>query len=375
MADGWAWVGITVKPNVIKSLKRFDAERYGALSMPHPVNGPTCDPETINSWSHPTTPADETGLAWDMLTQLGLLLKSDSAKNPLRRPAQSMYMTGQSQTAGYSRTYATVFARPVAEKRGEPLYDGFLYAGSPPWQVPLHQCMASFEPGDPRLITGAAGVPVIGIFAQGDMATNIESRRADSDEAPDLYRRYEVTGAPHVDPWEQRSFPSSEDMMRAAGASSPIAGPECEPVDAPDSDFPNRYVFNAAWRHLHAWAREGKPAPRAPRLELVAKGAEDFHPTSAFATDEHGNARSGLRTPYIDVPTATWIGSKTPDFSCMFQGYKLPFDAAKLQSLYPSHDDYVAKVRASVEKLQAQGWLTDENADEIIRDAEEADIP
>jgi len=79
--------------------------------------------------------------------------------------------------------------------------------------------------------------------------------------------------------------------------------------------------------------------------------------------------------PYVDVPTATWIGSKTPGFNCMFLGYKLSFDAAKLQSLYPNYDDYVAKVRASVEKLQEQDWLTEENADEIIRNAGEADTP
>jgi len=36
MADGYVWVGITIKPNTIKSLKAFDRQRYAALSMPNP---------------------------------------------------------------------------------------------------------------------------------------------------------------------------------------------------------------------------------------------------------------------------------------------------------------------------------------------------
>ena len=70
------------------------------------------------------------------LTQLGLLLKSADAGGVLTRPATWLYMTGQSQTAGYARTYATVFARPVEQARGAALYDGYLYSGAPPWQVP-----------------------------------------------------------------------------------------------------------------------------------------------------------------------------------------------------------------------------------------------
>ena len=61
IADGYAWVGVTIKPNTIKSLKRFDPARYAALSMPHPPSGPTCSVADIHPWSQPTTPADETG--------------------------------------------------------------------------------------------------------------------------------------------------------------------------------------------------------------------------------------------------------------------------------------------------------------------------
>lgn len=368
--QGIAWVGVTVKPNTIVALKRFDAARYRALSMPHPPSGPTCAAGEINAWSQPTTPTDETGLAWDVLSQLGAVLKDTGSANPLGRAAERVYLTGQSQTAGYARTYASVFARVATDTAGAPIYDGYLYSGSPPWQVPLYQCKADFAPGDPRLITGAAGVPVIEIFAEGDMGTNIETRRADSDAPPDLFRRYEIAGAAHTDPWERLSFPSSADMARAADQPDAIPSADCAPDDVEPSDFPVRHVFNAAWSHLDRWAREGVPAPRAERLVLKEEAPTSFAPASAFVTDARGNAIGGVRTPHVDVPTARWIGAKTGGFQCMFQGYKRSFTAAELEALYGTHERYVERVRSSVLELQAQRWLTPADAAAIVRDAE-----
>jgi len=375
IAEGFAWVGVTIKPNTIRALKRFDSQRYGALSMPRPLSDRTCEAEEINAWSQPTTPADETGLAWDMLGQVGALLKSRTAENPLRNPADRLYMTGQSQTAGYARTYASVFGRVVTGPDGKPLYDGYLYSGSPPWQVPLHQCAGDFAAGDPRLITAAAGVPIIEIFAEGDMGTNVETRRPDSDTAPDLFRRYEVAGAAHTDPWEQQSFPSDADMRRATGRSDAAAAVDCEPRNVEPSDFPIRYVLNAAWRNLDDWVRNGVPAPRAEPLQLKPRAANPFKPDRTFVTDEHGNAKGGVRTPYVDVPTARWVGAKTGAFQCMFQGYKYAFDASELERLYDGHADYFAKARASAAELEAERWLTAADRAAIVREAQRAGVP
>lgn len=390
MADGHAWVGMTIKPNTIASLRRFDPARYAALAMPHPPGGPTCTPAGINPWAQPTTPADETGLAWDMLSQVGALLKSGSDDNPLSRPAERLFMTGQSQTAGYSRTYAAFFGPDTTEADGTPLYDAYLYSGSPPWQVPVHQCAAGFEAGDPRLLTPAVGVPVIEIFAEGDIGTNIATRRPDSDEPPDLYRRYEVPGAAHVDPWEQLSFASEEDTLRATGQPNAIAATECVPKDVEASDFPIRYVFNAAWRNLEQWVEEGVSPPKASRLELlnpetVTSGLEredvPFSPAEAFRKDANGNAVGGVRTPYLDVPTARWVGAKeaadpsAPGFGCFFEGYKYSFSREKLRELYPTHADYVEKVTRSASALEEQRWLTPEDRVEIIAEAETRELP
>jgi virginiamycin B lyase len=356
----------------VRALRRFDPARYGELAMAHPVGGPQCAESAINRWSQPTSPAEETGLAWDILTQVGALFKSGDARNPLHRAARQLYMTGQSQTAGYARTYATVFARYIQGPAGGALYDGFLYSGSPPWQVPLQQCTTVFADEDARSRTGAAGVPVIELFAEGDIVTNVVSRRADSDAAPDLFRRYEVAGAAHSDAWEARSFADAADTGRAIGspASAASATPAaCQPTGVQDTDFPARHAIDAAWHHLETWTRTGRAPPRAPQLQLRTPVAEPFDPEHAFVTDAAGNAKGGVRSPLVDVPVARYIGAKTGAFACIFDGYMYPFDAARLRQLYGSAAEYLRRVQDSARQIGRAGWLTAADEREIIATA------
>ena len=371
MAAGDVWVGVTIKPNTIKALQAFDPVRYAAVSMPNPRQAPGCGAGDINAWSQPTTPADETGLAWDILSQLGAALKSFGPSNPLSHPAVRLYMTGQSQTAGYARLYASVFSQRELGPDGKTLFDGYLYSGSPPWQVPINQCWKELPPGDARLITAAASVPVIELFSQGDMGTNVPTRRPDGDMFPDLFRRYEVAGAAHVDPWEERSFASEEDATRAHGRLHDNDAEICSPKNVTPSDFPVRYVFDAAWANLDEWVRLRRPAPHGVPLELQSSSSP-LPPEKMFVVDQSGNAKGGVRTPYVDVPTARWVGAKTGPFICLFHGYKFPLEAAQLRQLYGSHGGYVKLVAASVKSLLAQRWLTSTDGDSIVREAERA---
>jgi hypothetical protein len=216
------------------------------------------------------------------------------------------------------------------------------------------------------------GVPVIELFAQGDLGTNLQTRRPDADGPEDLFRRYETPGAPHVDPWEQLSFASAADMSRIKSARGTIPQEGCQPQDVTMSDFPVRYVFNAAWRNLDRWVREGIAPPRASRVEIKPEvlAGSPFFPDRAFVTDEFGNALGGVRTPYVDVPTARWVGAKSGKaFQCMFFGYKYAFDEAKFRSLYGDRETYAKKVRASAARLESERWLTREDARAIVRES------
>jgi hypothetical protein len=118
--------------------------------------------------------------------------------------------------------------------------------------------------------------------------------------------------------------------------------------------------------NLDRWVRRGVAPPRAAPIR-VENGAP--------VLDEHGNVVGGVRSPYVDVPTATWFGSATGASFCFIAGWERPFDAAKLQALYPTHGTYVRKVVRSAGQLVADRFLTPADGVALIREAAAADIP
>ena len=76
------------------------------------------------------------------------------------------------------------------------------------------------------------------------------------------------------------------------------------------------------------------------------------------------------------MPTETLSGEnggRSP--ICSLFGSRAPFDAATLHRLYPTHDDYVAKVKASAASAVQAGFLLAPDAAEIVRTAESAPVP
>lgn len=376
---GDAWVGVTIKPNTVDSLKRFDPRRYRDLSFPvvQPFTKVCRAAEAayyadIQLPIAPATPSGETGLAWDILSQVGALLRSRQARNPLHAlRVERLYMTGQSQTAGYARTYASAIFPLARLPDGRRIYDGFLGSGHMPWQVPLNNCAAPLPAGDSRLITHALGVPDIEISAQSDLATNASTRRPDGDRAPDLFRRYEVAGASHVDAWELASFPAPSDLTRSGVGPNVAPTARCTPAALPISTFPVRYVFDGAWRNLERWAREGIPPPRGRFILMTGAGPSDRR----VLVDRLGNALGGVRTPEVDVPTATWKANRAGPGGCKLLGYSIPFEPARLHGLYKTHSHYVHEVTGDVARLSSQQWLTPTDAGDLVHGAQAAQIP
>jgi hypothetical protein len=65
------------------------------------------------------------------------------------------------------------------------------------------------------------------------------------------------------------------------------------------------YALDAAWANLTRWVRDGVPAPRQARVSVESVGT----PQARVVLDQYGNAVGGVRTPYLDVPTATYYTS------------------------------------------------------------------
>ena len=115
---------------------------------------------------------------------------------------------------------------------------------------------------------------------------------------------------------------------------------------------------------------------RTARLILRPPRLEDFEPWASMLADEETTRfLGGVRSPYVDVPTARWIGAKSGPFVCLFHGYKIPMPHAELQQLYGDHGAYVGKVRARVSDLVAGRWLTPTDAAAIVQEAEQSTVP
>jgi hypothetical protein len=140
--------------------------------------------------------------------------------------------------------------------------------------------------------------------------------------------------------------------------------------DNPINDGPQYLVLRAAIHHLNEWARGGEPPPEAPRIEIAAPG---FPP--AIARDEFGNALGGIRTPLLDVPTATHSGGvNTGSPFCFLFGSSIPFDAATLKSLYRNHGKYVSAFAKSTQSTVKAGFILPADGKAIKTEAAQSEI-
>lgn len=374
------WVGITSKPVAAKALKTFNSKRYAPISWANPLPLDQTCPDPVSALRD-TVPATENGLVWDIVSQVGALVRSNLSQNPLKEfPVDKVYLTGYSQTGGYIITYIN-FIRPLPTAtlaNGKPIYDAYLngdgdglYGLAPA----LNQCAVPIQPGNPRFIIQPRPEPVISVVSQTRLGTSAADRRPDSDSPTDRYRRYEIPGTSHVSQRGYAFSPTPEDYTKA-GISFPP--PVCTEITTYDlSDFPFEYFMDAAFANLEAWVRSGTPPPKTPLINIkTVPGA----PIPVAELDKYNNALGGVRNPYVDVPIATYYGISTPGnpmsrLSCTLSGYKIPFKKEILTQLYPTHDAYVKKVKESVEALVKERLITLSDGLKIIKEAEQAPVP
>jgi Alpha/beta hydrolase domain len=148
-------------------------------------------------------------------------------------------------------------------------------------------------------------------------------------------------------------------------------------VGVPGVVDPNTYPFsnvaNAAFADLTKWVDHGVPPPHAPRIDVTSTGA--------IVRDGFGNALGGLRTPFVDVPTATYSPIDTVAHQTMFSGvcilygYNRPFSQSTLGSLYRSHGQYAARVVRESNRLVREGFWLRPDVREVIKQAAHADVP
>lgn len=362
LGDGDAYVGITIKPNAVLALQTFDPSRYGSLSManPLPPKEQTCGLLPGEPGYNPnTSKLYENGLAWDIISQVGALLKSSESANPLGAPATRVLGTGWSQTGGYALRYFSTFGSAALLSNGERVYDGWLTGGAT-GPTAINQCQPVPSSADPRNQIRPSGIPVISVRTQGDFFS-FAYRRADGDDPDDLYRLYELAGPSHDTTTIFENFAPDEDIVQAGGVppDPDVCGYEYV------TDFPYEYYFNAASVNLEAWT-EGVAPPYGARYEYSG---------NQIVLDQYGNALGGVRSPYLDVPIATYNAGTSGPFTCLVLGYKAPFSEEQLAELYPNHGDYVRAVEKVTNDLVRDRFLLRADAADIVSEAAHASVP
>jgi hypothetical protein len=365
LANGDVYVGITAKPNVLPGLIAFDAKRYGRLSMPS-ANLPgdkDCSLPQDGITYKGLTAETESGLAWDMFTQIGTLLKSTDAKNPLGVPADRLFFTGESQSGNYAITYYKFFqpsATVTRNGQSEPIYDGFLLeAATTPSGVPIRQCATLLPEGDPQIAIPGRSAPLAMINSQWDFfPARGGERKPDSNTPEDRSMTWELAGAHHG--WRfQYLYGDADhaDLEKAGLLQGDWAAWTCAPANP---EVPLYTAEKALYEHVLNWVEGGAAPPSAEPIRLAADGQVAF--------DDNGTALGGLRLPMIAVPVASYgKGLATLSEGCP---EIVPFGADKLRQIYGSRDAYLDAYHRSVWQLVQEGFLLSEDASKLLATAE-----
>lgn len=333
--SGAAWVGITM-PGAIQGLKKFNPARYSAVSFANPNPSEAC-PSVGRGGNGPADVED--GLRWDAITHVGELLKSGNLPG---LKAERVYLTTQGADA---ITYAEDI-QPRAK-----VYDGFVIK-SPGPAARISRCSA--QPAQKGLHN--VGVPIIGVLTQGEVVASQPFLRDDSDDPADRFRIYEIAGAAHIDAAPYIALPTVADQNAAGQAQGTPQWPfnaRCEP-EIPLQQFPlQSYVLNGAFANLDTWVRKGTAPPHAERVMLK---------DGKVALDEYGNGLGGVRSPYVDVPTATYFTTAPGPGTCRELGYDVKFDWARLDAMYGSFKKYSGKVAQSIDRMAKDRYITEPDA-------------
>jgi hypothetical protein len=306
------------------------------------------DPARYASLSIPTTPDAPN----EVLAGVGALLHQRPKALLGDIKFKDAILGGWSQTAVVTRTFiSSPQGRGTVDDK--PLYDGYF---------PGQAAVGSSGGAQVQAIPDTK-VPVVDLQGERELLVTVAVygslgyRRRDSS----TYRLYEVAGMSHVN--------NEPDNPVAAFGKSVM----CEwPPGAIPSAFSQTQMWDMAFDNLVKWTSKGTPPPRAPRIKLEPDG-------KTVVRDANGNAVGGVRSVYVDVPTATITPTSLAPGGvlsnpCAYVGYQLDFGPDKLAQSYGSHNGYVRQVTKDVKRLVKEGWLLPQAAREQIAAARASNI-
>lgn len=356
MADGDAWVRVTTSRggptgSSIGVAKQYDPTRYATLNV------------------------SEDGLNWDIIGQIAEMLKSNAPTSPLKGfDVKQIFMEGFSGAGAIVQFWINDFSHILRRPDGRSLIDGYV-VGEPSGYPLINSQASPIAADDPRQAVIPPGVPVVKLHTRPEPANQ---RRPDSDTPEDRYRTYEVAGAAHTDDYTNPlSFPTFIQEQGTQWAQTNLYPFMCQYAM---NNFPFENQWNLAINTIERWASEPASGPghdwNPPHAERIT-----LNPDGTIAKDRFGNDEGGVRSPAVDVPTATYYDTNVPlpgdrgFCSNTTVGHVVPFTRAELEGLYPTHAYYVSRVTQDALKLGREGWLIPMDVASTIEAARRSDVP
>ena len=216
---------------------------------------------------------------------------------------------------------------------------------------------------DGHRIRNDVRVPVLTLQSETDVVLlgGGRARQPDSER----FRLWELAGAAHFDTYGlvaalfDRDGISVEELARHLAPTDNVMGMSAGALI--NSGPQQHYVLNAALTHLDRWVREGTPPPEAPRLEAVDMAVMEL------LRDDIGIVCGGIRTPWVEAPSAVLSGDSPGGDGFMFLfGKTVPLDEATLKRLYAGGpDEHRSRFEAATAAAVRAGYLLAEDAEEI----------
>ena len=350
---GYAYVGVSAQKVGVEGgpslmgmgtpLKKANPERYGRLS--HPGDA----------------------FAYDIFSQAGRLLRADTSRIWGSLAPRRVIAVGESQSAAFLTTYVNA-VDPLAK-----VYDGFLIHSRFGNSASLENATMAGAPGQPRVVRLRTDLraPVITVITETDLLDGgIPGFHGARQPDNERLRVWEVPGTSHADSYtftvgftDSGSVPLEKLAAGYEPTTKVLGGDLAKPINnAPQ----HHYVVEAALWSLDRWIRAGQAPPKAVPMKLGDGNKPGAPP--GLVLDPNGLAEGGVRTPWVDVPTARLSGIGNAGGQVAFMvGVCEPFDGATLDRLYPGGKrDYLQKFDASLTSAIKAGFILAADRKEIL---------
>lgn len=323
LRDGYAYVWISNQNMTISGvngLKAWSPARYGTLDV---SNGGKFSAEE---------------LSWDIFSQTAKAVRTD-AKVMGGLAVKKVLAVGESQSAMRLSIYLNSY-HPLTGN----IYDGALVTSSGVVQ------------------RTDLSIPIIKILTESELTQPTTNETTILQADTDLYKTWLVTGSTHTNLTSY--LPRAAQYVRDFNGKTINDG--CSVGQ--NSRVPLSYVYNAAIVRLQEYLDKGSPLPTSPAMQITASAT-----APSVARDSDGNALGGIRLPDIAVPVALNSGVSTGvnnGAACDgLLGAHVPFTKARLDSLYPTHAEYVSKVTSAANQAVADGFMLQKDAQDVIANA------